>query len=48
MMTYITLFPTSKIMLYMIVPIPAVVFGVGYVLYECYGSYMGGRNIGAC
>jgi len=37
-MTYCALFPTSIIYLYFIVPVPAALFGVGYVAYDIYGA----------
>lgn len=47
LMTSIALFPNQQILLYMLFPMPAYVFAFLYLGYEMYGSYMGGRNIGA-
>ena len=38
-------FPTRIVYLYAIVPIPAFIFGVGYLLNESYGLYTGNPNV---
>lgn len=37
----VCVFPRATLLLYGIVPVPAAVFGVGYVAYDLYGAWMG-------
>jgi len=38
--------PRATFMLWMVLPVPAIVFGVGYVAYDLWGAYTGTSNTG--
>jgi membrane associated rhomboid family serine protease len=44
--SFIIFYPTEQLQLYLIVPIPAIIFGVLYLWYENWADKKGGSNIG--